>query len=331
MNRRSSGLLLSKAIEGFFNFKLAEAVSLGTIAGYRHDLKHFIEHVGDQNVENLTADTAREFLGWLRTDYKPKRFDGSTHPLSPKTLRNYWICLSSFFAWLNREFGYDDVMNKVPSPKTTRAPVEPFSREQLELLLKAAEYSEEAKTTDRRKFRMRRSTAKRDSAIILTLVDTGLRATELCSLRTGDADMKTGRIVVKHGVTGGAKGGKGRTVFLGKTARRAVWSYLVGREDQGDDPELPLFLGKFERPMNNSALLHLIKRLGVRTGIKKCHPHRFRHTFAITYLRSGGDVFTLQSLLGHSDLDMVRHYARVAEIDVATVHKRASPADNWHL
>ena len=331
MNHRSSGLLLSKAIEGFFNFKLAEAISLGTIAGYRHDLKHFIEHVGDQDVGNITADMARTFLGWLRTGYIPKRFNGSTHPLSPKTLRNYWICLSSFFAWLHREFDYDDVMDKVPAPKANRAPVEPFSREQLELLLKAAEYSEESKTTERRKFRMHRSTAKRDLAIILTLVDTGLRATELCSLNTGDVDMTTGRIVVKHGVTGGAKGGKGRIVFLGKTARRAVWMYLVSREDQGDDPDERLFIGKFDRPMNNSALLHLIKRLGVRAGVKKCHPHRFRHTFAITYLRSGGDVFTLQSLLGHSDLDMVRHYARVAEIDVAQVHKRASPADNWHL
>ena len=89
----------------------------------------------------------------------------------------------------------------------------------------------------------------RDVLIILTLVDTGLRATELCSLNTGDVDMKTGRIVVKHGVTGGAKGGKGRTVFLGKTARRAVWMYLVSREDQGDDPDERLFIGKFDRSM----------------------------------------------------------------------------------
>lgn len=330
MNARSTGLLLSKALDGFQNFKLAEAASLGTLRGYCHDLKHFLKHIGDRDVADVTPDLVRDFLGWLRTGYTPIRFGGATHPLSPKTLRNYWIALSSLFAWLNREFGYDDIMSKVPAPKFKRAPVETFSREQIEALLKAAEYSKEVQPDERRKYRMRRSTGKRDAAIILTLLDTGMRATELCMLKIGDVDLKTGRMQIKHGVTGGAKGGKGRTVFMGKTARKAVWMYLVGREDE-DDADAPLFLGKFEHKLNNVALLHLIKSLGERAGVAKCHPHRFRHTFAITYLRSGGDVFTLQALLGHSDLAMVQHYARVAEVDVQQVHKRASPADNWRL
>ncbi len=331
MNRKSSGFSLSKALEGFQTFKLAGAVSLGTVVGYRHDLEQFRAHVGDRDVGRLTVEDVRGFLAWMRTDYKPKRFSGATHPLSPKSLRNYWVVLSSFFDWLQREFGYDDLMATIPAPKCKRAPVEPFTREQIESLLKAAEYSDECRTTERRTFRMRRSTAKRDNAIILALLDTGLRASELCSLNVADVDLKSGRVLVKHGVTGGAKGGKGRTVYLGRAARRSVWSYLARRDDQGDDPDAPLFLGKFERPMNKNALLQLINGLGVRAAVAKCHPHRFRHTFAITYLRSGGDVFTLQSLLGHADLEMVRHYAKIAEVDVQQVHKRASPADNWRL
>jgi integrase/recombinase XerD len=162
------------------------------------------------------------------------------------------------------------------------------------------------------------------------LLDTGLRASELCSLKVGDVDIKTGRVEVRHGRAGGAKGGKGRAVYIGKSTRRALWLYLAGRED-GDQADEPLFMGKFHRPLNKTALRHLMVSLGKKAGVKNCHPHRFRHTFAITYLRSGGDVFTLQSLLGHAALSMVQHYARIAEIDIAQAHKRASPADNWHL
>jgi integrase/recombinase XerD len=78
-------------------------------------------------------------------------------------------------------------------------------------------------------------------------------------------------------------------------------------------------------------LRQVINALGEKAGVNHSYPHRFRHTFAITYLRSGGDVFTLQILLGHSSLDMVRRYALVAEIDAERVHRKASPADNWRL
>jgi integrase/recombinase XerD len=75
----------------------------------------------------------------------------------------------------------------------------------------------------------------------------------------------------------------------------------------------------------------LIKGLAEKAGVDKAFPHKFRHTFAITYLRSGGDIFTLHALLGHSTLDMVRHYAKIADLDVEKAHRKASPADNWRL
>jgi len=66
--------------------------------------------------------------------------------------------------------------------------------------------------------------------------------------------------------------------------------------------------------MTPNGLRHLIKRIAAKAKVENAYPHKFRHTFALTYLRSGGDVFTLQALLGHTSLDIVRHYARIAEM-----------------
>jgi integrase/recombinase XerD len=72
----------------------------------------------------------------------------------------------------------------------------------------------------------------------MTLLDAGLRASELSALKMGDVDLKSSKVLVKHGRLSGAKGGKGRTVYLGKAARRAVGPYLAERED-GEEPEAP--------------------------------------------------------------------------------------------
>ena len=62
-----------------------------------------------------------------------------------------------------------------------------------------------------------------------------------------------------------------------------------------------------------------------------CHPHRFRHTFAVNFLRNGGDPYALQMLLGHESMEMVRHYIALASADLTAAHQKASPVANWKL
>jgi integrase/recombinase XerD len=331
MNRSSLGLETGKCIQGFLQFKSAEGLSKGTIATYQRDLEKWVEYQGEMVIGQVTQQHLRQYLSYMLSEYQPHRLSGRNDtPLSPKTVRNIWVTLSAFFHWASEEFDLPNPMKKVPPPKFERKPVEPLTREEIESLLQVCDYSQEAATTIRKKFTMRRPSSYRDKAIILTLLDSGLRASELCALKIGALDIKTGKVIVQHGVAGGAKGRKGRFVYLGKTARKSVWRYLASRED-GEDADAPMFLGKFGRPMTKDTLRQVISALGEKAGIKGVHPHRFRHTFAITYLRSGGDLFTLQSMLGHSSLDMVQYYARIAEIDVEQAHHRASPADNWRL
>lgn len=321
---------ISKAIDGFMKFKVAEGLSKRTIDSYEFYLNQWMEHVGDQDVAKVTASDLTNYIAWMRTEYKPRRWNGNKDPLSAKSLRNVYIALRSFYTWLHKEFKIPSPFVDITPPKFPKHIIQTFSKEDIEKLIKACVYSREAQTEDRKAFVMRRPSANRDQAIVLTLLDTGLRATELCSLTVEDVDLKTGKVNIRHGVSGGAKGGKGRVTYLGKVARKAVWRYLATRED-GDDPKAPLFISAGDRPFNRNSLRILIRRLGERADLPHVHPHKFRHTFAITYLRSGGDVFTLQSLLGHGSLDMVRHYAQIAEVDVENAHRKASPVDNWRL
>lgn len=323
MNRCTPGLSLAQAIPGFRLYKTAEALSPNTLRSYHDHLKLWLNYTGDVAIERITPADLCAFLTWLRQEYRPHRVTGNTQPLSAKTIRNYWVSLSAFFTWAAAEFEMPNPMKGVPAPKFETAPAAPFTRDEIERLLKAAEFCNEASTTRRRRFVMRRPTARRDRALILVLLDTGLRASELCALNVRDVDLKSGQVQVKHGQAGGAKGGKGRLVFLGKAARRALWRYLATR-DQDKGPDAPLFVGKFNRPLNKNALRQLMARLGGKAQVADCHPHRFRHTFSITYFRSGGDVFTLQALLGHSTLEMTQHYARIAQIDTLAPRLRAA-------
>ena len=330
MNRSTLSLSISKAIDGFQKFKVAEGLSQRTVDSYEYYLNQWMNHIGDQDVAKIKPSDLSNYLAWMRTEYKPRRWNGNTDPLSAKSLRNIYIALRAFYSWLNKEFKLPNPAKEITPPKFPQHVIQTFSKEDIEKLIKACLFSRQAQTDDRKAFVMRRPSANRDQAIVLTLLDTGLRATELCSLTVGDLDLKTGKVNVRHGVGGGAKGGKGRITYMGKVTRKTVWRYLASRED-GNDLKAPLFISSADRPFNRNSLRILIRRLGERVDIAHVHPHKFRHTFAITYLRSGGDVFTLQSLLGHGSLDMVRHYAQIAEVDVENAHRKASPVDNWRL
>jgi len=201
-----------------------------------------------------------------------------------KTIRNIWVTLSSFFSWKKMEFQIENPVKNILAPKFPKTVTEPYTQDEFERMIKACTYSREAETVRRKRFVMRRPTANRDRAIILALLDTGIRASEFCALKVGNFDAKTGRLEIRQGETGGAKGGKGRIVYLGKTARHVVWRYLADRED-GDDAMTPLFIASQNHVFTPNNLRHLVKRIAARCDVKNVYPHRFRHTFGRSFGR----------------------------------------------
>jgi integrase/recombinase XerD len=306
---------LSLAIEGFLLFR-AGAGSINTMRDYQNTLRKWLDHIGDVDTSELAADHVRRFLYHLRIEEE----------LSPKTVKNAWIGLSAFFTWLEGEMGIEHVIRryKIKMPAAASREIIPLGKSDLRALLLACERSAEWQGKRSGPTTLR-ATRVRDRAIILALLDTGMRAAELCALLLGDVDMKTGAVQIRRG-----KGDKGRTVYLGNLAREGLWRYVSKRKDAR--PNDPLFATTKHGPMDRNALRKMLLSAGQRAEIvEPVTPHRLRHTFAITYLRNGGDVYTLQRLLGHSSMDMVRRYLALAQTDIAEAHRRASPVDNWRL
>lgn len=330
----SGSIPLSTAIEGFFRYMRAVGRSPHTISDYSYTFKKLTRYFPDDPaIGSLTKDKLVGFFAWLQEDYisqpngvaprKAKR-------LSSKTILNVHTGLSALWTWAVEEgYAEEHVVQRIERPATSSRPKEPITKDEVEALLQAARWTKEWKSDPGK--RSERPTADRDIAMILLLLDTGIRASELASINREDLDLDANRVLVKG--KGAGRDSKQRLVPFGPRTAKAIWRYVVTRGEP-TGPEDPLFTVGSDmdwRPMTRHNLGLLLRRLGKKAGFEGIHPHRFRHTFAIQYLRNGGDIFTLQELLGHSTLMMVRRYARVAQVDIERSHKKASPVQNWRL
>lgn len=287
--------------------------SPNTVAQYRYAFNHLLEFLGDVDFAQITSDDIRRYLMWLRVERQVSR----------RTEQNYWISLSSLWTWAEAELQLPHIIRgKVSKPTFTKKVIEPFTVDEVRRLLDAAAFTDEWTTASGKVTRSKRPTGDRDKAILLLLLDTGIRATESCDLTIADYDEKLGRFHIRHG-----KNDKARFVVAGKRTQRAIWRYLLSRPKA--KPTEPLFATR-TGVLNRSNLHHMIRRFGDRCGVTDAHPHKFRHTYAINFLRNGGNVKTLQEILGHESMEMVMNYVRLAEHDIDAA-QRHSPADNWRL
>lgn len=306
-------MLLSDAIAGYWLDRRMD-VSPATHKAYSHWFRLLIDFLNDKEFGAITTTDLRRFFAYLLDERE----------LSRRSVHDSWIPLSSLWTWAETELQAKHIIRdgKLKPLKFTEKPIEPFSQDELQRLVSGAGY-----TTYRRAgkaIRMKRATADRDVAIMLTLVDCGLRASELCNLTIGDYDNQRGRLHVRAG-----KGDKDRFVFLGSRSQKAIWKMLISRK--GSKQTDPLFAAKTIKPLDRNNLRHHIQLIAKRVGVTNAHPHRFRHTFAITFLRNGGGIHELQRILGHSSIEMSIHYGRLAEVDIERAGRAYSPADNWRL
>ena len=307
---------LSQGIEGYRFASLAEGKSPKTMEGYDWAFKKNRQVFRRYGSEEIKTGDIRNLLFYLHTQ----------SGLSSSSIQSVWRTIRSFYNWANRELLVKRPDKEIPMPKVDTREISPYSEDDIKALLRACDSTNFSNGIKKKQFCKKRPTAIRDKALILLLLDSGLRVSECARLQIKDINLETGEIVVRPYRTGHKS--KARIVYLGTKARSSIWRYLSEREVSEMDY---LFVTLQGYQMNKDDIRQLFVKIANRANVRNVHPHRFRHTFAIQFLRNGGNVFELQRLLGHSSLEMVKKYLSLAQIDIQNAHKRASPVDNWKL
>jgi site-specific recombinase XerD len=303
---------LESLAKGYILNCKTEGKSPKTISGYGMALRNFSWYCEQQKfpeIQQLTAVHIRYFLWYLANE--PHRWN-STSPSAKRqvtstTINGYFRALRTFFNWLEREelIAQNPFRNLKP-PKIVKKIIQALSPNEIDRLFKVCS----GKTV----------LNVRNKAVLSVFLDTGLRISELTNLTLDDVNIDDASLFIRHG-----KGGKQRKVRIGNMAQKILWKYItLYRNGEGNG----LFLTRSGDSLSLLGMKVLIKRLGDKAKVK-VHPHQLRHTFAISFLRAGGDVFSLQYLLGHSTLTMTQRYLQSLNADdAANAHKKFSPLDN---
>ena len=297
----------------------AEGKSPKTISWYSANLRRLRNYVKSRHLpdtlDNIDTKLLREYVLYLM---KRTRYDG--HPFTPAkiellssaTIHGHVRTLRAFFNWLVREgLAQNNAAKDLKPPKVIRKVVSTLSDEEIGAILNAFGTS---------------PSDARNRALFMLLLDTGLRIGELVNLKMEDVHMDEGYLKVL------GKGKKERIVPIGNNAQKVLQRYLFRFRPKPINPVINnVFLSASSKPLTENSMKLMFSRLAQRSGVRRLHAHLCRHTFATRFLINGGDVFSLQQILGHSTLEMVRHYVNLASSHVAIQHQKFSPLDRLNL
>ena len=300
-NLKLSGYSLLEWANQFYQSKKVEGVSSCTLRIYKQQLGYFLDFCNSQlleRTEEVTPNIIRQFLLY---------HEETGH--DPGGLQIVFRVVRTFLLWYENEAepdGYKNPIKKVKAPKVPIQPIEPVSIDHIIKLVKVCKADTLLDC--------------RDKAIILFLFDTGARAKEVVQVDITDIELLNGAVLIRRG-----KGSKPRVVFLGKTSRKAIRHYLNKRQDS--NPALWI-TNKGER-LTYWGLDMMMNRRSRQAKINAPPLHSFRRAFALNMLRAGVDVFSLQTLMGHADLQVLRRYLAQNTNDIAEAHRKGSPVDNF--
>jgi integrase/recombinase XerC/integrase/recombinase XerD len=307
---------LSELITYYEVCNKAEGKTQRTINWYSDNLHQFRAYVlnkhHSENINSIDTKLIREYILYLMAKH---RFE--THPynsptnelLSSSTVHGHVRTLRAFSNWLLKEkLTNINFTAGIKPPKIVKKVISTLSEEEIAQVLST--------------FNPSSVSDMRNKVMFMLLLDTGLRIGELINLKLDDVNIEEGLMKVM------GKGKKERMVPIGNKAQKVLHSYLFRfRPKPAHSGINNAFLSVFGTPITENSVELVFARLARRSGVKRLHAHLCRHTFATMFLLNGGDIFTLQQILGHSTLEMVRNYVTLASNQVAMRHHKYSPLD----
>jgi integrase/recombinase XerC len=283
-----------------------KAMSKHTIIAYEIDLRHFLafvgKHVGEEvsaaHLENLSL---RDFRSWLSTRYN-EEFTATSNARALSVIRNFFRYLEKYGVLVN------SAASHVRTPKLPKA------------LPKALPESQAISSLDNVGALHKEDWVRlRDVALLTLIYGCGLRISEALALTSNDIPGQASAITLK------GKGNKERMVPVIPQIHMAIAEYKKACPYNLAKNE-PLFRGTRGKPLNPAIFQKEIRLLRGSLGLPdSATPHAFRHSFATHLLASGGDLRTIQELLGHTDLSTTQRYTKVDHERLMSVYQKAHP------
>jgi integrase/recombinase XerD len=293
---------ISAAISSFLtHVKVEKGLSPNTVTAYRLDLAKFNLFAQKREV-SLAGVTRDDLVDFLAALYRQN--------LESKSVARNLVTLRNFFRFAQtNELITDDPSLNLESPKIRRSLPGYLRLEDVERLLQQPD--------------VKTALGLRDRAMLEVLYSTGLRVSELTSLRVGDLDTKVGCVRCI------GKGDKERLVPVGKKALATVERYLKdGRAELlGKAPMVPtLFLNRRGRGLSRVGVWKILSAYGRRASLRVAlTPHMLRHSFATHLLERGADLRSVQLMLGHADISTTQIYTHVVEERLKQIYKAHHP------
>ena len=290
-------MTLQVAIDDFLIEQRIRGNTSKTVQYYSLSLGLFARFVGSgASLQEITLNSLRSYYLHL-----------SSRDISSTTIQTYIRALRSFLTWCyEQEYISVNLPEKFRLPKAQRKTIDVLTDSEILQLLSC--------------FNLRYLIHLRNYCMCSLMLDSGLRLHEVVVLTTYNLHIPEGYIIVD------GKGNKQRIVPLGLSTRKALFRYLSRRPGCASTDRV--FLMSNLEPVTDSTLRQMFRKLKKRSGILRLRAHLLRHTFATRYLENGGDMYSLQQILGHTSLEMVKKYVHSTTRKTVPKFPEFSPLDN---